>query len=59
MASLDRKEWKVDRADSQIPALTGSEPYGVEGEISARRFVSRLKCFDSSRATLAQSEKKA
>lgn len=47
------------RADSQREAWTGSEPYGVVGESEERRDVRRVKCFDSSRAILVKSEKKA
>lgn len=59
MARRARREVKVTRADSQRDAWTGMEPYGVPGERAARRDVKREKCFDSSRAIFAKSEKKA
>lgn len=59
IASRDRKELDVCNADSQRDACTGIVPYGVLGDVAARRDTRRLKCLDSSRAILEKSEKKA
>ena len=59
IARRARRECAVLRAESQSAACTGMLPYGVVGEVAARRAVRRVKCLDSSSAILAKSEKKA
>jgi hypothetical protein len=59
MARRARREFDVDVAESQRDACTGKVPYGVLGDVADRRDVKREKCFDSSNAILAKSEKNA
>jgi hypothetical protein len=59
MARRARREFDVISAESHRDACTGRVPYGVLGDIVAKREVRSEKCFDSSSAILAKSEKKA